>query len=555
MSGEAQGSLVGLGQQHHQANLTMEEDPNDYDEAMASDEAPQWTAGLNEEYESHRQNKTFDFASKEKAMREVREGRAQIVDPRIVFKTKRGAEREILRFKVRLNAAQYAGAYEESEDTFSPVARHESMRLVSAIAAVRGLTAYHLDVKTAFLYPDIGDRVVYMRVPKGMTDAPPNTVLRLRKCIYGLQISGKRFNEKFNGDLVAMGYKRCVSDPCVYVREWSDEQGEHVSYLVLLVDDLQVVTDVKGEYERAREELTRIYKMSDMGKLEFYAGLKVNQSEEGISLSQEAYCLDVLERFNMTDCHPVSNPSSVSAKLSKADEPTTDEERSKMKDVPYRPAIGALRFLSVCTRPDIEPAVNTVSRFCNNPGPRHWTGVKRILRYLKGTHNYGIRYKRGRSEGWELVCYTDADYAGCEDTRRSTTGYVLLYAGAPVCWGAKRQGGVSVSTAEAEYVALSMASNEVKWIRRMLTELGMELSEATPMYGDNAAANLFVTRPTSVKRAKHIDVRYHHVREAHESGVLCVDKVESKENVADLFTKPLCDSDFIRHRDRLVTSL
>ena len=557
LSGEASGSLAGVG---HQANMSLvDNDPGDYEEAMSRppEEANQWRAAILRELASHEESGTTELVDKGEAMRRVADGSATILEPRWAFKTKRGKEGEVLKHKARLNAADFKrkgrfGGNEQPEDTFAPVARKESIRLVAGIASVYGLKIKHLDVTTAFLYPEIGDRLVYLHVPKGM-DAPPNTVLRLKKCIYGLQVSGKKFNDKFNGDLLALGYTRCESDPCVYVRE--SEEGE-LSYLVLTVDDLQVVVKEEREYERTRDRLMETYKMTDMGELDFYAGIKMEQNEGSITLSQEAYTQKLLEQYNMSGCKPVPTPAVVGNKLSREEEPATEEEKREMQEVPYRRAVGGLLYLSVCTRPDIEQSVNTVSKFCNNPGKKHWEAVKRILRYLKGTPDYGIRYTReGNEDGWLLVCYVDADFAACLDTRRSRTGFVLFYAGAPVCWGTRGQGAVSTSTAEAEYVALSTSSNDVKWIRQLLGELKVGHSVPTVMYGDNSAANLFVTQPTSIKRCKHIDIKYHHVREKQQWGEIDVRKVESEANTADVFTKPLGEVAFRRHRDRLVVKL
>ncbi|CAK9829675.1 Retrovirus-related Pol polyprotein from transposon TNT 1-94 [Anthophora retusa] len=244
----------------------------------------------------------------------------------------------------------------------------------------------------------------------------------------------------------------------------------------------------------------------------------------------------------MTDSNSVSVPAEPGLHLTQLSQPKTENEKRRMQDIPYREAIGSLLFAARVSRPDIEYAVNQASQFIANYGRGHWEAVKRILRYLKGTIDYGIVYGNSGSDR-QLIGYTDADYAGCTDTRKSTSGFIFLLNGGAVSWSSQKQRVVALSTTEAEYIAVATGTKEAIWLRRMISELGYK-SDKVAMYVDNQSAIKLTGNPEYHKRTKHIDVRFHFVRDVVESGEIDVAYVKTNEKLADIFTKPLTKQRF-----------
>jgi hypothetical protein len=220
-----------------------------------------------------------------------------------------------------------------------------------------------------------------------------------------------------------------------------------------------------------------------------------------------------------------------------------------MEAVPYREAVGSLMYLMVGTRPDIAYSVSVASRYLSNPGPKHWLGVKRIMRYLKGTIDYGLCFSF--SEKVELVGFSDADWAGDLDSRKSTTGYVFTLSGGPVSWTSKRQNTVALSSTEAEYMAVTMTGREAVWLRTLLQQLGFTMSRPTLIHVDNQSCTALAQNPVHHQRTKHIDIQHHFVRELVSEKVIELKYVPTEENIADVFTKGLGKQ---RHHD-LLTSL
>jgi hypothetical protein len=229
--------------------------------------------------------------------------------------------------------------------------------------------------------------------------------------------------------------------------------------------------------------------------------------------------------------------------------PKSDEQAEEMQRIPYQSAIGSLMYAMLGTRPDIAYAVGATSRYCSNPGPSHWVAVKRIFRYLKGTMNHELEYK---GQG-QLIGYTDADWAGDIDDRRSTTGYTFIVGGGSVTWNSRKQQTVALSTTEAEYMSLAEAAKEATWIRTFLFELGFGPVEnvATRIYSDNQGCIALSKKPTYHSRTKHIDVRYHFIRDAIENGTFDVIHISTDDMVADVLTKGLSREKHCRFKEEM----
>jgi hypothetical protein len=293
--------------------------------------------------------------------------------------------------------------------------------------------------------------------------------------------------------------------------------------------------------------------MEDLGEARFILGIEIirDRAARTLTICQSSYTLDVLERFNMKDCEPVSTPMVLGRLLPAADAkdtPTTGEQATRapldeagMKR--YQSAVGALMYASQATRPDITYAVSALSQFSSKPSEQHWQAVKRVLRYLRGTTHYGLTYRglASPSEPASLTLhgYCDSDWAEDPVDRRSVTGYAFLLSGAPISWASRKQPTTAHSSTEAEYMAASDAAKEAVWWRSFLTSLGFAPHGATTILSDNQGSIKLSKNPENHRRTKHIDVRYHYIRECVGTGSILLDYVSTKEMAADVFTKPL----------------
>ena len=331
----------------------------------------------------------------------------------------------------------------------------------------------------------------------------------------------------------SQGFSVINADCCIYSKKFKGE----TLMLTLYVDDLMIASNSELLCSILRENLNKRFEMKDLGKVRRCLGLEFNWLSNGTCvLSQTQYSLKVLERFNMTECKPIGCPIARGSKLTKSMSPTTAEEIKEMEKVPYRSAVGSLIYLVTGTRPDLAVATGEVAKYCNNPGLQHWAAVKRILRYLKGTVNLGLLFNPKNST---LVGYSDADWAGDLDSRRSTTGYLFEIGGVPVSWKSKRQATVALSTAEAEYMALSAATQEVIWLRNFLKNFEFKQKVATIIFEDNQGCIALAKNPVKHERTKHIDIRHHFIREKVESNEIDIQYLETADMVADILTKAM----------------
>ncbi|KXJ75469.1 hypothetical protein RP20_CCG011674 [Aedes albopictus] len=277
--------------------------------------------------------------------------------------------------------------------------------------------------------------------------------------------------------------------------------------------------------------------MKDLGYAEQILGMRVTQVDGRITLDQEKYIEQLLERFGMNDCNPVSTPFDASQKLSKEMSPKSSDEVERMANVPFRELVGGLQFVAQCTRPDIAFAVNAVSSYNSNPGEAHWMAAKRILRYLKGTKDMKLVYSSESEESFHG--YSDADWGNDPETRRSVTGYVFKHSGGAVAWSCRRQPTVALSTTEAEYMAIAAAGQEALWWRSFRAELS-GLTTTVEMRCDNRSAMCLAEKEVGYSaRTKHIDLRHHFVKEQLEQKTIALQHVPSEGQLADVLTKPV----------------
>uniref|UniRef100_A0A2N9J916 CCHC-type domain-containing protein n=1 Tax=Fagus sylvatica TaxID=28930 RepID=A0A2N9J916_FAGSY len=483
------------------ALLTSSEDPSTFQEAIESSEKDKWMEAMVEENESLSKNKTWELT-------ELPKGKKPI-GCKWVFKKKEAvSEKEGERFKARLD---------------------------------QDLELEQLDVKTAFLHGNLEEEI-FMEQPEGFKQpGTENLVCRLKKSLYGLKQSPRQWYKRFDLYMIQIGYTRCEYDCCVYVRILED--GSYI-FLLLYVDDMLIAAKSMCEVNRLKSLLHKEFEMKDLGAAKKILGMEIRRDREArkLWLSQKNYIRKVLEKFSMLDAKPVSTPLANHFRLSGSQCPKNEEEIENMSKVPYASAVGCLMYAMVCTRPDLAHAVSTVSRYMANPGREHWNAVKWIFRYLKGTAEHGILFSRQPGTN-SVVGYVDADYAGEVDDRRSTTGYVFTLSGGPICWKSTLQSIVAMSTTEAEYMAVAEAAKEALWLKGLVKELGLNQG-GVQMHCDSQSAIYLAKNQVYHARTKHIDVRFHKIRELIVTGDIVLEKVHTSENAADMLTKPVTTAKF-----------
>lgn len=512
--------------------LTEDGEPSTFQEATSSSDAHLWIAAMQEEIEALHKNKTWDLVP-------LPHGRKAIGN-KWVYKIKRNSDDQVERYRARLVVKGYAQKEGiDFNEIFSPVVRLTTVRVVLAICAIFDLHLDQLDVKTAFLHGEI-DEEIYMLQPEGFEEKDKkNLVCRLTKSLYGLKQAPRCWYKRFDSFIISLGYNRLNSDHCAYFKRVGDND---FIILLLYVDDMLVAGPNKDRVQELKAQLAREFDMKDLGPANKILGMQIHRDRKDrkIWLSQKNYLKKILRRFNMQDCKPISTPLPVNYKLSSVMCPSNEAERIEMSRVPYASAVGSLMFAMICTRLDIAQAVGAVSRFMANPGKEHWNAVKRILRYLKGTSDVALCYG-----GSECIVrgYVDSDYAGDLDKRKSTTGYVFTLAGGAVSWVSKLQSVVALSTTEAEYMAATQACKEAIWVRRIMEELGHK-QEKMYLFCDSQSALHIARNPAFHSRTKHIGVQYHFVREVVENESVDMQKIHTKDNLADVFTKPISTDKF-----------
>ncbi|CAL1377568.1 unnamed protein product [Linum trigynum] len=451
----------------------------------------------------------------------------RLIDCRWVFKIKYLPDGTIERFIARLVAKGYTQVEGvDYHDTFAPVAKLVTVRCLIAVAVQRGWHLQQLDVDNAFLHGDLEEEV-YMRVPPGFQQPRDSRVCRLQKSIYGLKQASRNWYHKFTTALCEVGFRPSPADHSLFVYRHGDS---YVAALIY-VDDVLLAGNDLDFINRVKVFLDKRFSIKDLGSLRYFLGLEVARSPSGVILSQRKYTLDILEEAGVQGARPSSFPVEQNHQLTRPSVSAPLVDGSS-----YRRLVGRLQYLTV-TRPDITYGVNILSQFVNAPTQAHFDAAMRILRYLKSSPGQGLFLPAQGS--LDLVAYCDADWGGCQTTRRSTTGFYISLGSAPVSWRTKKQKVVARSSAEAEYRAMASTVSEVIWLRWLLSELGVTQSGPTPLYCDNQAALHIAANPVFHERTKHVEMDCHFVRERVVSGDIAPRKISSEFQLADLFTKGL----------------
>lgn len=530
-----------------------------FEQAKQRPDWPLWQAAIQEELDSLRSLEVFQPAHPPAG--------AKALAVRWVLKVKRDANGKAARWKARLVVKGYQQRPgRDFGETFAPTGRLASLRFLLAIVAARNLELHQIDVKTAFLHGRVEEEI-YADLPPGCDLGDSELKLLLRKSLYGLRQAPRAWYGKLKETLERMGFVESDADPGLFVL-WA-EQG--ILFVLVHVDDMLMAAELLPLMDSTKKALNGHFAITDLGEASFYLGMRIDRDRANrtIKLSQERYTLDLLEAHGMSESKPVDTPMTVGTPLMRADK-GGGELLGLGEAQRYRGIVGSLLYLANCTRPEISLAVGTLARFMAEPTEEHLKAAKRVLRYLKGTPGTGLVYGghglvlAGYAEPpsdaelsaesaveLKLAGYADADYAGCPNTRRSTTGYVFTLNGAAISWQSKLQPTVACSTVEAEYMAAGSATREALWLRKLGGDFGVLGSGPTVLLGDNQGAISLTRNPLHSAQTKHIDVMYHFVRERVAMGDLAVEYVPTSEMVADVLTKPLDAVKFKKFRGEL----
>ena len=412
-------------------------------------------------------------------------------------------------------------------EVFAPVARMDTVRMIIALAAHKNWRISQLDVKSAFLHGKLSEDV-YVEQPKGYEKKGGEfLVYKLHKALYGLKQAPRAWFSRIEAHFIGEGFQSCESEQTLFTRR--SQEGK-IIIVSIYVDDLIFTRNDEAMLSEFKNSMLREFDMSDLGRMRFFLGIEVLQQSDGIYICQRRYALEVLKRFGMMESNSVGNPIVPGAKISR------DENGITVDETHYKQLVGSLMYLTA-TRPDMMFVICLISRYMAKPMDLHLQVAKRALRYLKGTVNYGIHYKKG--EDGKLLAFTDSDYAGDMDDRKSTSGYVFMMGSSAVSWCSKKQPIVTLSTTEAEFVAAAVCACQGIWIKRVLKELGQLDEGCTTIMCDNSSTIKLSKNPVLHGRSKHIDVRFHFLRNLTKEGIITLVHCGSQDQIADIMTKPL----------------
>ena len=510
----------------------------------------EWRQAFDEEMKAHMENNTWTIVDRQSIPRT-----AKIVTSKAVFKTKLNADGSINKRKVRIVAkgfTQRKGI--DYDEITSPVVHLETVRTIAALVGVSSASHIHqIDFKTAFLNPVIQEEI-YMELPSGVDvdEFGKRPVSRLNKCIYGLKQASRSWYELLHAWMIKDGFTRSLTDPCLYFKNVGQTNA---MLLTVWVDDTIIACNIEPDINSLKDRLRASFKLTDLGPIGFCLGLEISRTDTTIQIRQHKFIGEILQRFGMSDCKPVSTPMVPHTTLGKTatDQSTSGNDGDGFDPSRYRELVGCLMYLVAGTRPDIAAAVGQLARYMSDPAKHHWTAAKHVLRYLRGTMELGLIYSMPSvmSSAHILQGFADADWASDTTTRRSTTGYAFMLNGAAVSWASKTQQTVALSTAEAEYMAVCAATQEAIHLRQLLQELGYP-QDTTKIYEDNQPCIFIANNPATSTRTKHIDIRALFVRERIKRGEIILAYLPTEEMIADSLTKNLDRVKIVKFRGKLL---
>ncbi|KAK2382486.1 putative mitochondrial protein [Trifolium repens] len=489
-----------------------------------------WINAIQEELNQFKRNEAWDLVPRPDGV--------NIIGTKWVYRNKSDENGVFTRNKARLVVQGYSQIEGvDFDETFAPVARLESIRLLLGVACILKFKLFQMDVKSAFLNGYLNEEV-YVAQPKGFVDHNlPDHVYRLKKTLYGLKQAPRAWYERLTKFLLQQGYRKGETDKTLFVRQ---EEGK-LMIAQIYVDDIVFGGMTDALVKQFVHQMQSEFEMSLVGELTYFLGLQVKKMEDTIFISQSKYAKNIVKKFGIESATHKRTPAVTHIKLTK------DEKGVSVDQSLYRSIIGSLLYLTA-SRPDISFAVGVCARYQAEPRMSHLAQVKRILKYVNGTSDYGIMYSHG--EDSRLTGYCDADWAGSADDRKSTSGGCFFLGNNLISCFSKKQNCVALSTAEAEYIAAGSNCSQLLWMKQMLSEYNVEQDVLT-LYCDNMSAINISKNPIQHSRTKHIDIRHHFIRDLVEDKVVTLEHVATDNQLADIFTKALDASKFETLRGKL----
>lgn len=477
-----------------------------------------WLDSMQEEMNALQKNRTWTLTDLPPGKKAIKS--------KWIFKTKFDAAGKLIKRKSRLVAKGFTQRYGiDYEETFSPVVRYTTIRILIAIAVQLRMKIHQMDAVTAFLQGDLSE-VIYMEQPLFFDDGS-GRVCKLSKSIYGLKQAGRVWNLKLDKMLKNFGLIRSLNDPCLYISSTAK------LYVAIYVDDFLILYRDDTELEKLKTALDKSFSMKDLGRATSIIGMRIQYDGNSVSLDQTVYIEEVLKRFGMSDSKGVSTPGeiiSVKQTVEKLGEKFQNDD-----SLPYMEAVGSLIYIAHATRPDIAFAVNRASQYNSCHTLQHWQDVKRIFRYLQETKNHKLIYSRSSNN--TLLGFCDSDHANSPD-RKSTTGYIFLMSNAAVSWCSQKQKIIALSSTEAEFIALASAMQDALWLKQVLDELHFDIG-VPHLQCDNTSTIHIAKNNNYSARTKHIDLREKCLVQRMQLKHVSITHVATTGNVADYLTKNL----------------
>ena len=532
--------------------------PKSAQDAVLGTNKKEWASSMADEMMSLIDNKVFDIVRKP--------SNRKIVSCRWVYALKRNGSGDVYRFKSRLVAKGYSQTQGiDYDEVFAPVVRYDTLRFLMAYSARHDFELKHVDVKTAFLHGQLHEDI-YMEVPEipkmvmdelmkraqerniydnnvlrnlhdGMKAKNENKVLKLNRSIYGLKQAAKEWHDKLKDVLIKSDCEQSTSDSCLFI---ANSKTESRSFVLVYVDDIIIAAPTFMECQQIESNLRKNFEMGPMEDVQCFLGMKImrKRSSRMLSISQRAYIEKIARKFRMENSAS-STPLRMDAKLQKA-----SPESMAACNKPYRELVGSIMYLACTGRPEVMYASSYLARFLSCYNVSHWKEAKRVLRYLISTKGIGLCFGMNKDD---ITGYTDADWAGDDIERKSTSGYVFKYAGSSFSWSSKRQSIVAASTVEAEYISMSKCVREALWLRKLMSDFAMDVIPI-PIYSDNTGAISLINGKKMNAATKHIDVAYHLARDYNDKNYVNIMYVPSVSNAADGMTKALGRTKFVLNR-------
>jgi hypothetical protein len=529
------------------ANLNdLDYEPKTYEEAMNCINREHWIKAMNVEINRFHLNGTYSYVNLP--------ANCKALPGKWVYRIKRDSSGNVSQYKARYVVKGFH--QREGEDygeTFAPVMKYTSLRLILALAAIQNKKIQQFDVDSAFLNAKL-EEDVYILQPTGFEKkGEEHKVCRLHKAVYGLKQAPHAWNGDIHNTLTTIGFKRCVSDRCVY---YLISKSGRTIILGLFVDDVIILYDEHDESEwfALKAKIKSKYSIKDLGDASHILGIRItrDRANQLLYLDQESYIDRILNKFRMNDCNPVATPGSA------YDDLQYNEQLSSLdpKRLNYLQQLnGSLLYSAISTRPDIAHSVIAIAKYVAKAQENHITAAKRVFRYLQGSKslklvmdgkreivNSSNKHNSSTLPEPILTAYSDSDFAGDRDDRKSMSGYVIKLNNCPIYWLSRKQRIVAQSTCEAELIALAEIITQLQWIHNFLIELRVFNSQQPPtaiVYCDNKSTIDIAKQDMANTKTKHIAVKYYYIKQAFDDGLVQLQSIKSENNLADLFTKPL----------------